>query len=175
MLRKENVLAHHYRFTESASSYLEGVLGDGFNHLLEGHFGGEGVSVVDDRFTPVSIPAVQLHAAAALIQRPVSESRGMSPPRRSGGRRRSGSLPDVRLGAAGAGDLVLGQVSVVRRGDEVMGQGPAHVLVDHGVVGVEDVVLLGQHVHGEAVLGHELVLLSCREGPQKSNQRFSLQ
>lgn len=53
-----------------------------------------------------------------------------------------------------------------------MGQGVAHVLVDPGVVGVKDVVLLGQHVHGETVLGHELVLLSCREQQQKSNQRF---
>lgn len=53
-----------------------------------------------------------------------------------------------------------------------MGQGPAHVLVDPGVVGVKHVVLLGQHVHGEAVLGHELVLLGCREEQHKSNQRF---
>lgn len=44
-----------------------------------------------------------------------------------------------------------------------MGQGVAHVLVDPAVVGVKHVVLLGQHVHGEPVLGHELVLLSCRE------------
>lgn len=44
-----------------------------------------------------------------------------------------------------------------------MGQGVAHVLVDPAVVRVEHVVLLGQHVHGEPVLGHELVLLSCRE------------
>ena len=65
------------------SSYLECVLGDGFNHLLEGHFRGEGVSVVDDRLASVSIPAVQLHAAAALIQRPVSESRVISRPRGS--------------------------------------------------------------------------------------------
>lgn len=49
-----------------------------------------------------------------------------------------------------------------------MGQGAAHVLVDPGVVGVKDVVLLGQHVHGETVLGHELVLLSCREKQEKS-------
>lgn len=53
-----------------------------------------------------------------------------------------------------------------------MGQGPAHVLVDPGVVRVQHVVLLGQHVHGEAVLGHELVLLGCREEQHKSNQRF---
>lgn len=60
--------------------YLEGVLGDGFDHLLEGHFRGESVSVVNDRFSSVSIPAVQLHAAATLIQRPVGERRVMTPP-----------------------------------------------------------------------------------------------
>lgn len=53
-----------------------------------------------------------------------------------------------------------------------MGQGAAHVLVDPGVVRVEDVVLLGQHVHGETVLGHQLVLLSCKEQQPRSNQRF---
>lgn len=66
-------------FMESDSSYLEGVLGDGLDHLLEGHFGGESVSVVDDRFSSVSIPAVQLHAAAPLIQRPVGERHVTSP------------------------------------------------------------------------------------------------
>lgn len=72
-------------------------------------------------------------------------------------------IPDVWLGAAGAGNLVLGKVSVVRRGDEVVGQRAAHVLVDSGVVGVDHIILLGQHAHGETVLGHELVLLSCNE------------
>lgn len=72
-------------------------------------------------------------------------------------------IPDVWLGAAGAGNLVLGKVSVVGRGDEVVGQRAAHVLVDSGVVRVEHIVLLGQHIHGETVLGHELVLLSCNE------------
>lgn len=43
-----------------------------------------------------------------------------------------------------------------------MAQRAAHVLVDPVVVGVDHVVLLGQHVHGEAVLGHEEVLLSCK-------------
>lgn len=47
-----------------------------------------------------------------------------------------------------------------------MGQGAVHVLVDPGVVGVKHIVLLGQHVHGETVLGHELVLLSCGERQQ---------
>lgn len=83
-----NVLGTDYGvitgFTGSAGSYLEGVLGDGFDHLLEGYFGGESVSVVDDRFSSVSVPAVQLHAAAALIQRPVGERHVTNPPGRSG-------------------------------------------------------------------------------------------
>lgn len=61
------------RIYKSDSCYLEGVLGDGFNDLLERHFGGESVAVVDDGFTFISIPAVQLHTATALIQSPVSE------------------------------------------------------------------------------------------------------
>lgn len=44
-----------------------------------------------------------------------------------------------------------------------MGQGPAHVLVDSGMVRVNHIILLGQHVHGESILGHELVLLSCNK------------
>lgn len=55
---------------KSSFSYLKGVLGDGFNDLLKGHFGGESVAVVDDRFTFISIPAVQLHTATALVQGP---------------------------------------------------------------------------------------------------------
>lgn len=77
--------------------------------------------------------------------------------------KRDEKIPDVRLGAAGAGHLVLGEVGVVRRGDEVVGQRAPHVLVDPGVVGVDHVVLPGQHVHGETVLGHEEVLLSCKK------------
>lgn len=72
-------------------------------------------------------------------------------------------IPDIWLGAAGTGDLVLGKVGVVRRGDKVVGQGPAHVLVDSGMVRVNHIILLGQHVHGETILGHELVLLSCNK------------
>ena len=44
-----------------------------------------------------------------------------------------------------------------------MGQRAAHVLVDSGVVGVHHIVLPGQHVHGESILGHEQVLLSCNK------------
>lgn len=70
-------------------------------------------------------------------------------------------LPDVRLRAAVSGQLVLGEVGVVRGRDEVVSQRPSHVLVNSGVVRVESAVLLRQHVHGESVGGHELVLLGC--------------
>ena len=46
-----------------------------------------------------------------------------------------------------------------------MCQRAAHVLVHHVVLGVQQAVLLGQHVHGEAVGGHQLVLLGCT-GPK---------
>lgn len=72
-------------------------------------------------------------------------------------------LPDVGLSAAGAGDLVLGEVCVVGRGDEVVGQRAAHVLVHSGMVWVNHVILSGEHVHGETILGHEAVLLSCNK------------
>lgn len=62
---------HQQKINKSCFSYLEGVLGDGFNHLLERHFGGESVAVVYDRFAFISIPAVQLYTATALIQSPV--------------------------------------------------------------------------------------------------------
>lgn len=63
-------LSEYLRRTRQSSRYLEGVLGDGFDHLLERHLGGESVAVVDDRFSFISVPAVQLHAAAALDQSP---------------------------------------------------------------------------------------------------------
>lgn len=44
-----------------------------------------------------------------------------------------------------------------------MGQRVAHVLVDSGMVRVNHIILLGQHVHGETILGHELVLLGCNK------------
>lgn len=70
-------------------------------------------------------------------------------------------LPDVRLRAAVSRQLVLGEVGVVRGRDEVVCQRAPHVLVNSRVVGVENTVLPGQHVHGESVGGHELVLLGC--------------
>lgn len=70
-------------------------------------------------------------------------------------------LPDVRLRAAVSRQLVLGEVGVVRGRDEVVCQRAPHVLVNSRVVGVEHRVLPGQHVHGESVGGHELVLLGC--------------
>lgn len=55
---------------QSGFSHLESILRNGFKDFLEGHFRGECVAVVDDRFTFVSVPAVQLHRATALIQSP---------------------------------------------------------------------------------------------------------
>ena len=54
-----------------------------------------------------------------------------------------------------------------------MGQRVAHVLVHHVVLGVQEAVLLGQHVHGEAVGGHQLVLLGCT-GPKRKNRSVIL-
>lgn len=63
-------------------------------------------------------------------------------------------IPDVRLSAAGTGDLVLGKVGIVWRGDEVVGQRTCHVLVDSGMVGIKHIVLQRQHVHSETILSH---------------------
>ena len=51
-------------------SYLEGVLSDGFDDLLEGDFRGECVSMIDYRLSFISVPTIQLHTAAPLIQSP---------------------------------------------------------------------------------------------------------
>lgn len=53
--------------------HLEGILVDGFNDLLERDLGGESVPVVYDRFSFISVPAVQLHTATPLIQSSVSD------------------------------------------------------------------------------------------------------
>lgn len=45
--------------------------------------------------------------------------------------------------------------------DEVVCQWVSHVLVNPIVFRVECTVLLRQHVHGESIGGHELVLLGC--------------
>lgn len=64
--------------------HLEGVFLDGFDDVLEEDLRGEGVAVVDHRLVVRPVPAVQLHAAAALqqsagtethVQRPSSSSR----------------------------------------------------------------------------------------------------
>lgn len=70
-------------------------------------------------------------------------------------------LPNVRLCAAAPSQLVLSEVGVVGRGDEVVGQWVIHVLVNPCMVRVKHTVLLRQHVHGKAIGGHELVLLGC--------------
>lgn len=70
-------------------------------------------------------------------------------------------VPDIRLYAAVPGQLVFSEVGVMRRGNEVMGQGPGHILVDPCMVRVKHSILVGQHVHGETIRCHEVVLLSC--------------
>lgn len=46
-------------------------------------------------------------------------------------------------------------------GDEVVCQRVRHVLVNSGMLWVKHAVLLRQHVHGETIGRHELVLLGC--------------
>lgn len=46
-------------------------------------------------------------------------------------------------------------------GDEVVCQWVFHVLVNPSMFRVQHTVLLRQHVHGETIGGHELVLLGC--------------
>lgn len=55
-------------------TYFEGVFINCLNDLNKGYFGGERVSVVDDRFSFISIPTVQLNTAAAMIQRSKRET-----------------------------------------------------------------------------------------------------
>lgn len=52
---------------------LEGILLDGPDHIFEQDPRSERVAVVDDGFIVRSIPAVQLHASAALLQSPGSD------------------------------------------------------------------------------------------------------
>lgn len=51
-------------------TYFESVFINCLNNLNKGYFGGECVSVVDDRFSFISIPTVQLNTTATTIQRP---------------------------------------------------------------------------------------------------------
>ncbi len=46
--------------------YLKGIFLNGFDHIFEEDLWGESVSMVNDRVSIWSIPAVQLHTAAAL-------------------------------------------------------------------------------------------------------------
>lgn len=70
-------------------------------------------------------------------------------------------LPDVWLCAAVSSQLVLSEVGVVGGRDEVVCQWVFHVLVNPSMFRVDYTVLLRQHVNGESVGGHELVLLGC--------------
>lgn len=80
-------------------------------------------------------------------------------------------LPDVGLCAAVSSQLVLGEVGVMGGRDEIVCKRVRHVLVNSGMLCVEHTVLLGQHVHGESVGSHELVLLSCTA--EKEHAHFS--
>lgn len=82
-------------------------------------------------------------------------------------------LPDVWLCAAVPCQLVLGEVCVVGGGDEVVCQWVLHVLVNPGMLWVKYTVLLRQHIHGETIGGHELVLLGCT-GQKGQTQMISL-
>lgn len=59
-----------WRTLPGGEPHLEGVFLDGFDDVLEEDLWGEGVAVVDHRLVVWSIPAVQLHTAAALQQSP---------------------------------------------------------------------------------------------------------
>lgn len=69
-----------------------------------------------------------------------------------------GVVPDIRLGAAGAGHLVFGEVGIMRRRDVVVRQRSAHVLIHVSVIWVKHIILFREHVHGETILGHEQIL-----------------
>lgn len=66
-------------------------------------------------------------------------------------------LLDVSLDTARSFELILQEIGVVRGGDEVVAERPAHVLVDVLVAGVEDQTVLLVQVHEEAVLGEQLL------------------
>ena len=70
-------------------------------------------------------------------------------------------LPDVSLGAAGPFELILHQIGVVRGGDEVVTEGPAHVLIHLLVLCIEDHSFWMVQVHEEAIFGQQLLLLGC--------------
>lgn len=81
------------------------------------------------------------------------------------------SLPDVWFCAAVPGQLVLGEVGVVGGGDEVVCQRLCHVLINPCMIRVKRAVFLRQHVHGETIGCHELVLLGCTG--QKADRHIS--
>lgn len=50
------------------NTHFESILIDGLNDFYKGHFRGECVSMINDRFSCISIPAVQFDTATASIQ-----------------------------------------------------------------------------------------------------------
>lgn len=70
------------------------------------------------------------------------------------------ALLNVSFHAAGPPQLVFQQVGVMGRGDEVVAQGLAHILVEVLVLRIEDGALWRTQVHQEAIYGHGLSFFS---------------
>lgn len=75
-----------------------------------------------------------------------------------------GALLDISLHAARSFQLVLQQIGVMGRGDEIVTQRLAHVLVEALVLCVKDGALRRAQVHQEAIYGHSLAFFSYRSG-----------
>ena len=106
----------------------KGTAIDGFDHRSKGNLGGEGVAVVDERGAVVTVPAVQLDAAAACQQ----------------------DLA-VQLYRAFALELMSCQVGVVGARDVVMRQRLLHVtFVGRHTLTHESVVVLIHKIPSEA-------------------------
>lgn len=72
--------------------------------------------------------------------------------------------PYIGLSAAGAFQLVVHQVGVMRGGDKVVVQWLLHVLV-HTLMGwVHYQTLWLMQVHHKAILRHHLICFGCRSG-----------
>lgn len=116
------------------------------------------MAVADDGFPIGTLPAVQLHTTASHHQCPTPQDESPCHPvsltssSESPGhpvhhhwistcvaQATSWHPPDIGFSAAGASNLIAGQVGVMGGGDEVVAQGLAHVLVYLSMLLVEDV------------------------------------
>lgn len=70
-------------------------------------------------------------------------------------------LPDIRLCTALAHDLVFGKVGVVGGGYKVVTERMVHILIHFAMLWIKHNILLRQHVHGEPIGCHKLVVSSC--------------